>query len=480
MLLILLLGGCSKGYDKADVYVSSAPHLFPDYTNVTFPCNIAPPNFAIEEEGDAYQAVFSDGKETLFTCNNDEPTIKIPADKWHKLLERTTGKEFFIRIGVYRQGKWTEYARIKNTISKDPIDPYLVYRLLYPGYELWNEIGIYQRNLTNFDETPIVENKDFNKQCVNCHTFCNHSPQTMMLHIRGKDGGTLIYRNGHIEKINSTPRGAAMGATYAGWHPSGKYIAFSMNEVQQFFHSGGQKPIEVSDMAADLGVYDIEKHTMLTTPALEGKEHTETFPTWSPDGKYLYFCRGNAYKEGMPVDSLRCDLYRIAFNTENGTFGTPECIYEATKDKKTVSLPRISPDGRYLMFVVFNYGTFSIWHPESDLYLMDLATRKVRPLNEVNSHDVESFHTWSSTGKWFVFSSKRIDGLWARPFFSHFDSRTGRATKPFVLPQEDPYFYQTFTRTYNLPELITAPVQNGQDFLKAIPTMKQPTFLKVQ
>ena len=120
------------------------------------------------------------------------------------------------------------------------------------------------------------------------------------------------------------------------------------------------------------------------------------------------------------------------------------------------------------MFVEFNYGNFSIWHPEADLAMIDLKTGRVRRLNEVNSLNVESFHTWSSTGRWIVFSSKRMDGGWARPYFAHFDKRTGRFTKPFVLPQESPSFYDTFMKTYNLPELITSPVGNQKELIEAL------------
>ncbi len=120
------------------------------------------------------------------------------------------------------------------------------------------------------------------------------------------------------------------------------------------------------------------------------------------------------------------------------------------------------------MFTQSDYGNFSIWHPESDLYLLNLTNGKVRNINEVNSENVESFHTWSSTGHWFVFSSKRLDGLWARPYFAAFDPETGEAGKPFLLPQKDPRFYDTFTYTFNLPELIKAPIKNGREFVKTI------------
>ena len=87
--------------------------------------------------------------------------------KWilfvEELTEQAAGQEIFIRIAVRQNGSWTGFTDIKDTVSQDPIDPYLVYRLLYPGYELWNEMGIYQRDLTGYEEFPVLENKDFGK-----------------------------------------------------------------------------------------------------------------------------------------------------------------------------------------------------------------------------------------------------------------------------------------------------------------------------
>ena len=288
-----------------------------------------------------------------------------------------------------------------------------------------------------------------------------------MLHVRGKNGGTLISHDGKVKKVAPKCPTVKTGATYAGWHPSGQFIAFSMNEIQQFFHSSGQKPIEVSDLAADLGVYDIANDVIITSPELSGDNAMETFPAWTPDGKTLYFCRGNAYTKNTSFDSLRYDLWRVSFDAKARTFGKPECVYEASATKHTVSLPRVSPDGRYVVFVEFDYGNFSIWHKEADLAILDTKTGKVRRIEEINSKDVDSFHTWSSTGRWMVFSSKRMDGGWARPYFAHFNITTGRFDKPFVLPQKSPSFYETFMKTYNLPELITSPIKN-EGLLKLI------------
>ena len=468
VLLTIASQSCTEQCSKPDVFTDSIPNIYPDYTGVTFPVNIAPPNFIILESGEAYQAEIGCNETTEILYTSKQPEVIIPPKAWSKLLQKAAGKEIFIRITLLNKGKWKQYADIKDTISAEPIDTYLAYRLLYPGYELWNEMGIYQRNLTNYEETAIAENRSFGKQCINCHTFCQNSPQTMMVHVRGKSGGTLIAKNGKVKKVDTKPEGFKNGGTYAAWHPSGRYIAFSMNEIQQFFHSSGRKSIEVSDLAADLMVYDADRQICLTDSLICGDKYMETFPNWAPDGKTIYFCRGNAYKNKLPLDSIRYDLCSIAFDPASGKFSNLKCIYKASEQGKSVSFPRVSPDGRHLMFTLSDYGNFSIWHPESELCLLTFSTGKVRFMDEVNSNDVESFHTWSSSGRWFVFSSKRLDGLWARPFFASFNPETGKAGKPFLLPQKNPRFYDTFTKTYNLPELIKEPVRIGKELVEAV------------
>lgn len=465
-LLQNVICSCSRSSVTPEAQSDKQITLFPDYTGVTFPSNIAPPNFRIMEEGEEYYTEIGNRKQTFITLRSKESSVILPAKKWEKLLEQTAGDTFHIRICILQNGKWVQFPDIINEISPAPIDPYLVYRLIYPGYELWNEMGIYQRDLTSYEETPLIENRSIEKGCLNCHTFCKNSPETMMIHIRGKAGGTLVHRQGNTRKLEVKTPEMKNGGTYAAWHPEGRYLALSVNEIQQYIHSTGPKAVEVSDSESDLIVLDTETNRLLSSPAIYGKEWMETFPTWSPDGTMLYFCRSKAVDKKAPLDSIRYDLYRISFDVKKESFGTPECIYPASQKGKSVSFPRISPDGRYLMVTCSDYGNFSIWHPESELYLLSLDTHEMRNMEEVNSPDVESFHTWCSTGEWFVFSSKRQDGLWAHPYLAKFDPETGTAGKPFVLPQKDPDFYLHFTKTFNLPELITTPVDNRDALIR--------------
>lgn len=111
-----------------------------------------------------------------------------------------------------------------------------------------------------------------------------------------------------------------------------------------------------------------------------------------------------------------------------------------------------------MLYTLSGYGNFSIWHKDADLYMIDLSTLQSYPLEAANSDDVESYHSWSSDSRWIVFSSRRMDGLYTRPFIAYIDGK-GQACKPFLLPQKDTDFYFRFMKSYNIPEFITGEVK---------------------
>jgi Tol biopolymer transport system component len=192
----------------------------------------------------------------------------------------------------------------------------------------------------------------------------------------------------------------------------------------------------------------------------------ETFPCWSSEGTYLYYCRAHQAKEGDDLTRVKYNLVRKSFDQASGVFGDAEVVFDALNINKSVSLPVASPDGKYLVFTLHDYGTFSIWHKEADLYLLDLKNMKAEKM-KLNSNETESYHSWSSNGKWLVFSSKRDDGLTARPYFSYFGSPDSTG-KPFVLPQKDPTLYRRLEKTFNRPEFVTGKITVGpRDFAEA-------------
>jgi dipeptidyl aminopeptidase/acylaminoacyl peptidase len=191
-------------------------------------------------------------------------------------------------------------------------------------------------------------------------------------------------------------------------------------------------------------------------PAIALPDRNETWPCWSPDGKYLYYCSAPR----LPFKQFReihYDLMRIGYDIDQDRWGQPEMLLSAEQSGASAAEPKVSPDNRFVLFCLAQYGNFPIYQRNSDLYLLDLRSRECRRLS-INSDQADSWHCWSANGRWIVFSSKRLDGLFARPFFSYVN-RDGQFCKPFVLPQEDPAFYETYLKTFNVPELVLGPIQ---------------------
>lgn len=415
-----------RHYTDLDCY----PDIFPDYVGVTVPEGIAQLNFEMV-----------DGSEFKSKRQTVDGVEWVTVTAW-KANEKT---------GV-------KYKPFPIYISKDPIDPYVAYRLIEPGYESWHDICISQRELASFKEKAIVTNDANSKGCINCHAFAGGSPDNMLFHARGAGGGTVFVRDGNARLLNLAQTGPNRQGVYPAWHPGGRYVAFSSNSTFQCFTITDSQPIEVYDTASDIILMDTETDAITVPPAMSGDSILETFPTWSEDGRTLYYCA--AVNPGNIVENRGQVHYKLmSIGFENGQFiGEPQVVWE--DDSASASFPRVSKDGM-IMFTRSGYGTFPIWHKEADLWMLDLKDGNAFPVTELNSEDTESYHSWSSNGKWLVFSSRRLDGRYTRLFFAHYEG-AGHFTKPFLLPQEDPRHNVLRLKSYNIPEFVRTEVPDLQ------------------
>lgn len=459
-VVLLCFAGCRPGIDNNVQPTDRLPVLMPDYCNIIIPPNIAPMNFSVLEEGSFYMvSATSHATGYKITVKSTDGIIRFPEKSWKKLLHESIGDSIEFRVISLKSRKENplEYKKFHMTVAREPIDPYLVYRLIHPGFYSWSKIRIVQRSLESFREESVIENQMLEMNCVNCHSFNQYNKDKFMVHIRGSKGGTYFAENGKITKRDIKIESMPGGATYPSWHPGGKYVAYSSNQVRQNFYSHSSKSIEVFDLVSSLILYDLEKNETVNIIDQDSVKYLQTFPSWSPDGKYLYFCQALQGKtEGTlsmeDIKSTKYNLARKQFDPETRSFGNTEIVFDASAAGKSTSFPRVSPDGKYLVFTLHDYGTFPIWHKEADLYILDLANGNCRKM-DLNSNETDSYHSWSSNGKWLVFSSKRTDGRSTRPQFAYFESwdHTG---KPFILPQKDPSYYNRMIESFNIPEFV--------------------------
>jgi hypothetical protein len=455
ILSAVLVSGCTE---QISTYTETGREakIYPDYSGIAIPPNIAPLNFTIQEPGEKYVVRLNYPENGLTEIRSKNGEIRIPEREWKKILEKSIDHEISLDVFIRREGVWSKFSSVRNMVTPDPIDKYMVYRLIYPGYEIWYKQGIYQRNLESFEQSPVMINEMSRHNCMNCHCFAQNDSRTFLFHMRGKISGTIILRNGKINKVDTKTPHTISAGVYPAWHPGGRYVAFSTNEIMQFFHTISFRKVEVIDTLSNLILFDAETNTIKKFASLATRERLETFPAWSHDGRYLYFCSAGAVPE-RNYKQLQYDLMRVPFNQDTRDFGALETVIPASSMGKSVTYPRISPDGRYILFCFTEYGNFTTWHPDSDLYTMDIQSGQIKRL-DLNSNEAESHHAWSSSGRWICFSSRRDDGFFALPYIAYFD-RDGKDYKPFILPQKDPEFYKTFIECFNLPEFATSKIE---------------------
>ncbi len=446
--------------------VSEQAQIYPDYRDITVPPNIAPLNILVKSEGSEFVGCIEGGGQQVVAAAGSDGTLQFDSLEWKSLLKAAQGKDLQVTLYAQREGSWVKFPSYAIHVADEPIDRYLSYRLIEPSYELYRQMGLYQRDLESFNVSTIYENnrtyKDDDNHCVNCHNYQNYSTQHMLFHVRGKHGGTVFVNNGKVEKRTIKSDSILAGATYPTWHPRKNWVVFSSNQTGQAFHIRNHQKVEVMDYGSDLIFYDVDKGTIRNI--LKTDTDLETFPCWAPDGKKLYYCVAHVPEFAGASDSARTDrimqislqvrynVMSMTFDEATGQFGEPQLEVDCVSQHKSAAVPRISPDGRYLLFTVADYGQFHIWHKTADLYVKDLQTGAVYPLTEANSKDVDSYHTWSSNGRWIVFSSRRDDGSFTRPYIAYFDKQ-GRAHKAFLLPQENPLQNIQLNKSYNVPEL---------------------------
>ena len=222
------------------------------------------------------------------------------------------------------------------------------------------------------------------------------------------------------------------------------------------FHTAGMKRIEVYDSSSDVFVYDTQTHSILKDTLTMKLLWAENTPAFSPDGKWLYYTTAQRQVYPTDYDKEKYSLCRVSFDAETGRLGQQvDTLINTATTGKSVTWPRPSYDGRYIMYTQVDYGYFSVWHPEADLWLLDLQTGETHSMDEVNSNRSESLHNWTSNSHWFLFTSRRDDGLYTRVYFSSIDAN-GKATKPFLLPQRNPKeYYGQLLYSYNTPDFST-------------------------
>lgn len=386
------------------------------------------------------------------------------AATWQAILRHSIKKSATVTISGYRDEQMTEeISRGQVTIqtSKDPVGAPIFFRDVPLISVPLGEKGVIMpipseavpfiawrlRYVGEHDSRLMMEGLP---TCINCHSF-SHDGATMGLDVDGPGNDKGLYGIvpvkretiiGNEDVIRWSSFAEEKASKRFGFmsqiSPDGQYVVTSienpgshMKNFDSRFYNGFYRDYGFGQVffptKGILAWYSKATGKLKPLPGADDPAYVQAAAFWSPDGKYLVFSRAPAkepYHNGQGVaqyanspdeTQIQYDLYRIPFNEGRG--GTPERIEGASQNGMSNNFPKVSPDGRWIVFVQNRNGL--LMRPDSQLYIVPFKGGTARRL-DCNFSRMNSWHTFSPNGHWLAFSSKGRS-LYTQLFLTHID-----------------------------------------------------------
>jgi tetratricopeptide (TPR) repeat protein len=300
--------------------------------------------------------------------------------------------------------------------------------------------------------------------CANCHSFSNDG-KFLGMDMDGPSGDKgsyaiapvgprMVITQKQVISWNSFNPQRPTNGLFARVSPDGRYVITSVNEsmfvtnymdfrfLQTFYPTRGV-----------LAFYDRETGKIQTLPGADDPRYVQCNAVWTPDGRTIVFLRAPAMdsvpKIAPPLQAndpnepqIRYDIYTIPFNDGHG--GEARALPGASGNGKSNSFPKVSPDGRWIVWV--EAANALLMRPDSELYIMPLPGGKPRRMSS-NLSPMNSWHSFSPNGRWLVFSSK-ANTPFTQMFLTHIDDQ-GNDSPAVLVPNST-----AANRAVNLPEFI--------------------------
>ena len=420
-------------------------------------------------------------------------TWRPDAKTWAEIKKHSVEQPATVIVTGYaseKDGQPLSHAQATLQTSKEPVGAPIFYRdvpLLPPPPET-EQRGVIKplpdsvlpkikwrlRYVSDTESKTVMEGLP---TCANCHSI-SRDGKTLGIDVDGPQNDKGLYALIPIKKIStisndyvihwsafSEERAQKRFGFMSQVSPDGKFVVTSIDVP----HAHGTRVVDrlYNGFYANygfgqvfyptrgvLGWYSKDSGKLTPLPGADDANFVQTGAFWSPDGKYIVFSRAVArdpYTPGQPRSTyandpneaqIQYDLYRIPFNDGKG--GTPERIVGASENGKSNNFPKVSPDGKWIVFVQCKNGL--LMRPDSKLFVVPFEGGEARPLQS-NLPVMNSWHTFSPNGRWLAFSSKS-PSLYTHLYLTHIDDN-GNASPAIVVENAT-----AANRAVNIPEFM--------------------------
>ena len=435
------------------------------------------------------------------SANNELPRLTaeqaaahtwIPDSKtWERIKQHSVIGPAVVTIEGFGEGDVrhvTSDGQVSISTSRDPVGAPIFYRDV-PLMPSATEKGVIKplapaaipliewrlRSIDRLDSRAVL--KDMHT-CANCHSFSGDG-KTMGIDMDGPQNDKGLYA-----VVSVKPQTVIRSQDMISWNPTqDRQFAFNRVGFMSRISPNGryvvtmvtsaQRPSENNYYVANFLDYKFlqvfyptrgvlywydrvtgERHPL---PGADDPDYVQTNGVWSPDGKYVVFARAQAKDPYPPGGKLathandpaevqiQYDLYKVPFNDGKG--GKAEPIAGAAANGMSNSFPKVSPDGRWIVFVEAHNA--EVMRPDGQLYIVPFEGGKARRMR-ANMYPMNSWHSWSPNGRWLVFSSKSR-GPYTRMFLTHVDPDGTDSPAIYI---DNP---TAANRAVNLPEFVNIP-----------------------
>ena len=416
------------------------------------------------------------GEETVLRFDTNEPRWRPSAADWTEIKRKSTEHDAEVAIvGVRGRDEVTSAATVRIRTSTDPVGDSIFYREVpLPFIDAVQDPSRIRWRLGSVDseERPTIVLEDL-PVCGNCHSFSSDGSVLGLDVDYGNDKGAyavlpvskdMVLDDEKIITWSDYRRddGEATFGLLSQVSPDGRYVISTVKDRAVFVAT---PEIAFSQLffpiKGILVVYDREKRTFKPLPGADDPQYVQSNPTWSPDGKYVVFARTKTYGRDVVTNArtvllsekdvpefienkepFKFDLYRVPFNDGKG--GKAEPIEGASHNGKSNYFAKFSPDGKWIVFC--KAENYMLLMPDSELYIIPAEGGEARRLR-ANTRLMNSWHSFSSNGRWLVFSSK-ANTPYTQLFLTHIDDE-GNSTPPVVLER-----FTGEDRAANIPEFV--------------------------
>ena len=486
---VLVLGACGKGSAPAPLAFPAKPsgaiEIKYPLDDTLFPPEIVAPTFVWSDKTEGVKTwtvlVRFDDKGEVLRFPTTEPRWRPSEADWATIKQGSVARDAQVAIvGVGPDAKAASSASVRIRTSTDPVGDSIFYREVpLPFLSAVQDPSRIRWRFGSVDsETapPIVlENLPV---CGNCHSFSGDGKVLGLDVDYGNDKGAyavlpvskqMVLNDEKIISWSNYKKGdgEATFGLLSRVSPDGRYVISTVKDRAVFvatpdiWYSQLFFPIK-----GILVVYDTQTGSFKALPGADDPEFVQSNPTWSPDGKSIVFARTKAYKKDVVANAtsvllsekdvpefvndkepFKFDLYRVPFNEGRG--GKAEPIEGASHNGKSNYFAKFSPDGKWIIFC--KAENYMLLMPDSELYIIPAEGGEARRLR-ANTPRMNSWHSWSSNGRWLVFSSK-ANTAYTQLFLTHIDEN-GESTPPVVLER-----FTGSDRAANIPEFVPLPAE---------------------